>query len=71
MWQDIFVVEGSTTLSTMGDQGNKDSAYSTMSNSVITEMEVGEQVHVQLSSGNIHTNSNKFIVFEGFFLGPT
>ena len=67
----VYIKKGSTTLCTMGDYGNKGSTYSTMSNSVITEMDVGEQVYAPLDSGTIHTNSNKFIVFEGFFLGPT
>ena len=68
----VSIKKGLTVLCTMGDYGNKDSTESTMSNSVITEMEVGEQVYVDLpSSGHdIYSSSNKYIVFEGFFLGP-
>ena len=68
----VSIKKGSTVLCTMGDYGNKDSTESTMSNSVITEMEVGEQVYVHLDSRsyNIRSDSNKYTVFEGFFLGP-
>ena len=68
----VDIMKGSQGLARMCNNNMSSDSYNTMSNSVITAMEVGEQVHVYLiAGGNImYSTPDKFIMFEGFFLAP-
>ena len=67
------IMKGSTKLAAMGNTNINSKSHNTMSNAVITTMEVGEQVHVRLCCGpnfKIYSDRDKYVVFEGFFLAP-
>ena len=69
----VDIMKGSAPLARMGNVNTNSQSSNTMSCGVVTTMEVGEQVHVQLiqdSYSNIYSDAAKFIVFEGFLLAP-
>ena len=65
----LRIMKGSTILTTMCDKGE---SQTSMSGSVITRLEVGEEVHLKMlhSQDMIYSDATKYTVFEGFFLAP-
>ena len=67
----LDIMKGSTRIARMGGKQSS-GTYGMMGSSVIIRMEENEEVYVdnESSSYNIYSNSDKYIVFEGFFLAP-
>ena len=66
----LHIMKGSTVLSRIGKSAG--GAWDTVSGSIVTELQVGDEVFVDLySSGNkIYSDAGNSIVFGGFFLAP-
>jgi len=62
-----YIKKGSTTLTLFGQ--DKAQYYRSISGSVTTSLQAGEEVYVMIDGGNIlYSSREKYIVFEGFLL---